>query len=396
MASATRGYAEDALGVKLRNRKRVYGYIWAHHQASRQELVSGLRISLPTVTQNLNYLQEQGLIDATRQIRYTGGRNATAYTVLPDARRAIGVSLTRNHISVMSQNLLGEPGTVLRRKMTFKLKSDAYLKKIGAMVEEVRRKDRIREEDLLGVGVAVPGLVSEDGSVVVDGPTMKFTGTRCEDVCRYVPYRSRMFHDSYTAGYAEMMSRPELDNAFYITLGTSVGGSLIYHHTIMDGDHFKAGEVGHTKIVPKSQKLCYCGQRGCYDTVGSITVLDSYTDGDLGEFFRLLKEGDKKAARMWDTYLGYLATVVHNTWTLFDVPVIIGGYLGTYIDEYIDDLRERVDALSSHPWCPASEYVLPSVMKIEPVAAGAARYFIDEFLEGIAIMPEETAEVSAI
>ena len=64
--------------IKIKNRQMIYQHIRAHGPVSKQDTVVALQLSLPTVTQNLEYLKEHGLIDDSQQIKNTGGRNATA------------------------------------------------------------------------------------------------------------------------------------------------------------------------------------------------------------------------------------------------------------------------------------------------------------------------------
>ena len=66
--------------IKIKNRQLIYQYIRTNQQASKQDIVVALQLSLPTVTQNLEYLKEQGLIDTSQKIKNTGGRNATAFS----------------------------------------------------------------------------------------------------------------------------------------------------------------------------------------------------------------------------------------------------------------------------------------------------------------------------
>lgn len=373
----------DSSRIKRQNRDLVYRFIQEHGVVSKQDIVAGLRLSLPTVTQNLNYLSAQGLIDTSQQIRNTGGRNATGYCVQEKARMAVGLSLTGHHMNAVSVDLKGGTGTILRDRIPFDLDSEQYLIRIGEMVEEIIRKDAIDPLCLLGVGVSVPGLISEDGEEVVYGKTLQFSGKTKSRICEHIPYSSRIFHDSYTAGYAEWRANPAAADAFYISLGNSVGGAIIRQNGVYEGESHKAGEVGHMILSPGSRKKCYCGNCGCFETMCSATVLDSLTEGNLADFFLLKQSGDKKAAKVWDKYLDDLALAVHNIRMLFDTKVIIGGYVGPYVTEDRDRFLPKVDRLDPYGQR-AEDYVIPCCSTVESIAVGSARIFIDEFLEGIA------------
>lgn len=372
----------DSSRIKQQNRDLVYRFIRDQRQASKQDIVAGLRLSLPTVTQNLNFLLEQGLIDASRQIHNTGGRNATAFSVKAKARMAIGLNLTGHHMNAVSVDLLGRNGPVLQNRIVFNLDSDDYLRKIGEVVEKVISVDQIDPDCLLGVGLSVPGLISEDGEEVVYGKTLHFSGKRREEIARYIPYPVRLFHDSYTAGYAEWRANPAAADAFYISLGNSVGGAIIRQNGVYEGESRKAGEIGHMIISPNARKRCYCGNFGCFDTLCSANVLVELTDGNLAEFFRIKQDGNKEAAKIWNRYLDHLALAVHNIRMLFDTKVILGGYVGPYVTEDFGKLFPRIDRLDPYGQ-KAEDYVIPCCSKIESIAVGSARIFIDEFLKTI-------------
>lgn len=364
--------------IKIKNRQLIYQFIRAQGSVSKQDIVFGLQLSLPTVTQNLQYLKVHGLIDDSQKIKNTGGRNATAYTYIEDAKAAIGIYISAHHMNGVAVDLSGNEILTVRKRIRFDLDDDEYLRQLGLIVEEIKEKADIADENLLGVGIGVPGLVSEDGEEVLYGLTLNFTGKTREQIARYIPYRNRLFHDSYVAGYAEVWGSDHLEDAFYISLSNSIGGSVVMNGEIYEGSSHKGGEIGHMIIKPHDGKTCYCGGKGCFDTVCNAGVLDQYTDGNLEKFFQLLEQKDETAMEMWDEYLDYLSIAVVNIRVLFDSVIILGGYVGAYIDNYMEDLYQRVDARFPFDES-AREYLIPCRYKVEAAAAGSAISYIEEF-----------------
>lgn len=368
--------------IKIKNRQLIYQYIRSNGSVSKQDIVVALQLSLPTVTQNLEYLKKISLIDTSKKIRNTGGRNATAFTYVPAARMGIGVYMTAHHINAVAVDLSGDVVVVEKEKAAFDLDDDNYLKTLAEVVERVKTEAKISDETLLGVGIAVPGLISDDGERVIYGRTLNFTGKSRKEIAKYIPYPCRLVHDSYAAGYMETWKNRDIRNAFYISLSNSVGGSMIVNHEIYEGDTQKGGEIGHMIVVPEGGERCYCGKFGCFDTVCRAGNLDQYTDGNLEAFFELLKEKDPKAQELWNTYLEHLALAIHNIRILFDGKVILGGYVGAYIGDYMEELYHRVD--NKNPFGDlARDYLYECRYKKEASAAGAAVFFIDEFFNRI-------------
>lgn len=368
--------------IKAKNRQLIYRYIREHGSVSKQEIVVDLQLSLPTVTSKLDFLRKQGLIDTSGKIKNTGGRNATAFTYIKNARMAIGVDITAGHITAVAVNLSGDIVSMERRRMEFNLEDDAYLREIGEVVECVKKEAEIADENLLGVGISVQSLISDDGENITYGKALDFAKTKREEIAAYVPYKNRLIHDSYAAGYRETWTNKEFQNAFYISLSNSVGGSVIIDDAIYEGNTHKGGEIGHMAVVPKGGEICYCGKRGCFDTVCSARKLAGYTDGGLEGFFRRLEEGDGTAQGLWDEYLDYLAMAIHNVRMLFDGRVILGGYVGAHMGKYMEDICRRVD--ERNPFGDrAEDYLVECRYKVEASAAGAALFFIDGFLDNI-------------
>lgn len=368
--------------IKIKNRQMIYQYIREHGPVSKQDIVIALQLSLPTVTQNLEYLKEQGLIDDSRRIRNTGGRNATAYTYVKGAKQAIGVYISAHHMNVVALDLAGDVLRKMRRRVKFNLDDDGYLKEMGEAVRKVKEEAGIRDQDLLGVGISVPGLISSDGLYVVYGRTLNFTGKTINEIAKYIPYKTRIFHDSHAAGRIVAWHNDKVQAAFYISLSNSIGGAIIMNNKLFGGVEYKGGELGHMTIVPKGGEKCYCGKYGCFDTVCKTEKLDWYTDGNLEEYFQSLKDNDETAVKLWDEYLENLSMAIHNMRMIFAVDVILGGYVGKYIGEYMDELRKRVD--EKNPFGDkAADYLHVSEYEGEECSAGAAIFFVEEFMDSI-------------
>jgi len=373
----------DIFDIKEDNRNKVYSYIRKNGLATKQDIAYGLQLSLPTVTNSLNYLAKQGLISSKCKIpNKSFGRNPVAYSYIPDARVAIGLDVTRHHIKSVIVDLDGKVIQYKYKRQEYQ-RNDAYLKKLGEEVQNIIEIAKLDTTKLLGVVIAVPGIVDHEKGYVVQGWVIDNAGMSCEEFSKYIPYTTRLLHDSFASGFSEIWFSRDVKNAFYISLCDSVGGSVFIDNNIYMGDGLYSGEVGHLNIVPNGRK-CYCGQEGCFDAYCNAEILANYTEGDLKSFFDELKKGNEKLTEVWDKYLDYLARAITDIRTLFGSKVIIGGYVGAYIKGYMDLLHKKVDSIS--PFGERSaDYLIPCKNDIESVAVGAALYLVDEFLNNYGI-----------
>ena len=195
-------------------------------------------------------------------------------------------------------------------------------------------KAGVPHDKILGVGLGVPGLVTKDRKKIFYGKILDFEGACCEEFSKYIPFPCLFYNDAKAAGFAELWNREDLSRAFYVLLSNHVGGAMIYNHEVDLGENTRAGEIGHMTLIPAG-KQCYCGRLGCVEPYCSASVLSDLAGGDLQTFFRLLESGDPDAGEAWAEYLQFLVLAINNVSVLLDCPIILGGYLGAYIENYI-------------------------------------------------------------
>ncbi|WP_336776816.1 ROK family protein [Paenibacillus sp. MMO-58] len=369
---------DKSVNIKDFNRNRIYKLLREKQSLSKQDIVYQLQLSLPTVTQNLNTLLEQHLIANTGTIGNTGGRNAQAFTYISDAKAGIGLDVTKHHVTAVAVDLDGNILEMIRSKQTFE-RSERYFRFLGELVQELIRTANLDSSKVLGVGIGVPGLVTGDHQTVFYGKILDFTGETAQNFGRYISYPTILINDADAAGLSEIRITPDINHAFYISLSNNIGGSVYIGNQVFAGSNQKSAEIGHVTVVPDGLP-CYCGQKGCLEAYCSVDRL-SEAAGSLPQFFELLKAGKPEMVQIWKAYLNHLSIAINNIRLLFDCDIIIGGYVGAYMDDYLDDLKELI--ISRNSFENEAEYLRVCRYKTEAIAAGAALPFIDQFMNQI-------------
>ncbi|MST82409.1 ROK family transcriptional regulator [Bilifractor porci] len=354
------------------SRIRTYQYIKDHNPSTRQEISKNLGLSYPTVANAVKVLVGNGLIVPSFNKQKTEGRSAVSYDFCSDTYCSIGLYLAQNKMTFVLADLRGEILDQKKVKAALNLRSDGYLKYVGEQLKAIVQKNNILPSNLLGVGIALPGLISRDGEYVQYGHTSDFTGVTKTEISKYIPYKTALLHDSDAGAFAELNKWPDMRDAFYISLSSSVGGALMLDRKIVHGQDNWCGEIGHMKLITdRNAGECYCGHRGCFDTVCRCGVLDVLTDGNIEEFFEILHAGDRAALGLWNTYTDHLAMGVHNIHMLLDIPVILGGYVGELMKEDLPELRKKINSLEPFN-SNADDFVFCSRSGADQVAEGAA------------------------
>lgn len=362
--------------LRQKNRSAVFDLFRQGGEWSRQQIAAALELSLPTVTQNLKDLAALGLVCQTGTIGCTGGRRAAAYALVSRARTAIGLDVTRHQVTSVVLDLRGEMLYTLRKSRSFDRSAD-YGAFLGALVRETVRGAGLADSQILGVGIALPGLLTRDRQAL---SYCAFLGFPQVTLAADIPYPAALCHDTSAAGFAEIWHTPELSTAFYLMLNSSIGGSVYVGGRSYEGENLRACEVGHMLLVPGGKK-CYCGGRGCVDPYCSGAVLANAAGGSLEWFFALLERQDPRVLPVWQTYLEHLAQTVGNLRMLYDCNVILGGNVGSRMEPYMDMLRQL--AAQYDPFQHSADYLLPCRYRQEPVATGAALGFITRFLDSV-------------
>lgn len=383
------------IDVKRSNRNKVFRYVLSKEMTSMPDIAASLEISTPTVLQIVKELKGSGVIRDAGELESTGGRKAKALEASKDVRYAVGIDITRNHITFVLTDLSEK---VLRRERLRKefVFEDSYFRDLGNALNEFIGEDEAVKEKLAGVGISVPSILDDTGRFMTYSRVLNLYHTPCEMFTRYIPYPCTMLNDANAAAMSECAASVLPESMTYLSLSNTVGGSILFgqeqwgsrprdpYSSVFDnmyvGNHRHSGEFGHMVIHPGGRR-CYCGKVGCADAYCSALRLAEHTDGILEQFFQELDDGNEVFRKVWEEYLDDLAILVDNLFMCFDCGVVLGGYVGSLIQPYIQDLRARVKEKSifenEAPFVRACRY------QIDASALGAAIFLIEEFIDHV-------------
>lgn len=369
------------ISVKKINRSKVYQYIYRKKITSKRQIVQDLQMGLSTVSQNLNLLEQDGLIEKNGYFESTGGRKANAIQIVSDFRISIGIGILKNMFHITAVDLYGN--TLYTNTIPFPYSNTPdYYKQVTDKIKEFIATNQYDEEKILGVSIATQGITSPDHSTVLYGNIMNNTGMILEDFSRYLPYPCYLEHDSKSAAFLELWKHPELDSAVVFLLNRNLGGAIITNHQIHQGSSMHSGTVEHICINPDGP-LCYCGNRGCLETYCSANALEQAAGMNIKDFFSLLREKKSpQLTQIWKDYLHHLAFAMKNLNLIIDAPIIISGYLAPYfLEDDIAYLTKHINV--SSPFALNKEHIFVGTNGQYTPAIGAALFYVNQFIHAI-------------
>jgi fructokinase len=183
------------------------------------------------------------------------------------------------------------------------------------------------------VGIGTPGSLSaRDG-------TLKNSNTTClngrpvhADLEQRLGLPVRLENDANCFALAETRDGAALGRAlvFGVILGTGVGGGLAIDGRVRAGPQHIAGEWGHHAIDPAGP-ACYCGQRGCVETLLSGPALEAAYRAAGGaaapaaEIAARAVAGEATAAAVMERYLDWFGRALANLIDILDPDVVVLG-----------------------------------------------------------------------
>lgn len=365
--------------VKKNNRNRIFRYIRKAGVVSNPDIAYHLQMSLPTVTQNTKEFLERGLLQEVGELASTGGRRAKALKVCADFRLAAGIDITGNHVSMLLVNLQGEILDCQRFAKPYE-KGMAYYQELAQNLERFLDKNQVDRTRFLGLGISFPGIVNFEKKAITYSHVLGVEWLPLEDVSACFPYACFFLNDANAGAYAEGLQADRGEEFFYLSLSNTVGGAVFAHGELSQGKNFRCGEAGHMTLVPDGG-LCYCGKKGCLDVYCSAKRLADTKEGNLEAFFSALKAGEEKSAALWEDYTDKLAVAVNNLHMILDCDIVLGGYVGSYLEPYLDAVWKKIYQRNtfgeSMPFVRACRYQRGAA------ALGAGLRVIESFLETV-------------
>lgn len=257
--------------LRVNNTKNVLKYIYRHRHATPLTLQRETSLSRPTIAQILKELQQDRVIYTDRLADSTGGRKASLYEFHATLKISVGVEILADHFEMAAVDLYGDMLKYEKHVLSFG-NEEEYYDKICRAINEFIISLQQPAEAILGVGVALQGLISSDGAEVIYGKVLGCTGLKIRQFTDRIPYRCFFHHDAEAAANVELWFDPFLRNAIYLNIRSDVSGSIIINRNFFQDGAYKSGIFEHMIIEPGGRQ-CYCGKRGCVNAYCSLHAL---------------------------------------------------------------------------------------------------------------------------
>lgn len=266
---------------------------------------------------------------------------------------------------------------------------------LAGSVSQVLKSRGIGWDEVLGIGIGVPGPVLQQ-SIVNKCCNLGWDIVNVREMVQKLTGVANVMveNDANVAALGElwMGGYEESRNAVMITIGTGVGGGVIMNGQILSGAFGAAGELGHLQIDPDATEQCTCGKYGHLQQYASATgiistakrrlleseqpsLLRSKKDISAKDVFDAAKAGDEIAVKTVDSAVDMIARTMAFISTILDPELyIIGGGVAQAGDFLLEAIRRNFKRTAF--FASENAVIRPAVMGNDAGMYGAVKMVI--------------------
>lgn len=223
-------------------------------------------------------------------------------------------------------------------------KGSKILPDIAASIQEKINEKSLEKENIIGVGIGVPGPVDSKG-VIYTAPNLGWDVFNVNDtLSEMLGLAVKAGNDANVAALGEMWKGggAGYQNLVTVTLGTGVGGGIIIEGKVLAGYSGAGGEIGHIHVEDNEEKVCGCGNKGCLEQYASATgivyiakkrlakddapsVLRGHADFSAKTVWDAVKAGDEVAIEIAEQFGEYLGKGLASIACVVNPEIIVIG-----------------------------------------------------------------------
>jgi predicted NBD/HSP70 family sugar kinase len=240
---------------------------------SRAEIAGRLELSPAAVTTITRKLLADGLVTEGGPRTPRSGRPSIPLALVPDAAHAIGVQVAHEHVTLVLSRL--DATTVHAVTHQFDPEGAAPLGRLTELIRAEAGYAAANGLPLLGVGVAVPGVVEPETGTLRMSVRLGWTGMPLAALLREALGLPVLVDNDISAvTAAERLYGPGADCSDFllVAIGQGIGLGMVLDGAPYRGAAGAAGELGHVPVLPDGP-VCGCGNRGCLETQVSTGAL---------------------------------------------------------------------------------------------------------------------------
>ncbi len=237
---------------------------------SRAEIAEVTGLTPASVSKITKDLISRGFIKEGALGESSGGRPPVLLKLNPKAGYIIGVNLGPERLEVVLTDLEAKVINKFDEKID-NIEKKYVLDRLFNLIKEIIIESNIVEDEIIGIGMAVHGLVNSETGISIFAPHYHW---RDVEIKKLVEEKFKI--PTFIDNDVRAMALAEhwfgvakgIDNFVTINVSNGIGSGIMIDGSLYYGVDYGAGEIGHT-IVDNNGPQCSCGNYGCLEALAA-------------------------------------------------------------------------------------------------------------------------------
>lgn len=369
-------FIQNTLDIRSANKKRIVGYLRKSAQAAKKDIAQALDLSFATVSNLGNTLIEDGFLEISAWQNSLGGRNTGLLSLNLHKHYYLGINIVNEgKVEIEVLNLRNEKVAADHSEVQDTGDPEMFAKNCARCVQRLLDKSGLRKQQLLGAGVALPGIINRP-----DGNLLNSTNAAWENKPILYALQQALNMPVYGENESNLLAlaslrrhESEISDFIYLFIGHGLGIGIIANGRLVSGKRGLGGEINHFPIGFRNYR-CHCGHRGCVETELSLPGFlrkygqecgddISYTDQAWNEFMTSVTLENGHALKVLHENGRLLGQLLSMLISVFEPQtIVIGGIVEDVFDklypDIIQELQSRMvlDVMKDIPVRKSSDY----------------------------------------
>ena len=365
---------DNLMSVKRTNRSVALRALHEKGAMSRKRLAESMNLTPAAITKIVGEMISDGLLSEGEMLASgNAGRREILVDINTRAACGLGVLINLRQAILSAAWLDGSVIFAEEVSLPAGAPTEETAERLSGRLLELLKENGIERERVVGLGIAVRGITSEDGRMVRNsfGALAETEYPLCARFEELTGFRCLMENNVRSLLAAQMfLSRDETAGSqFFLRCGYGIGAALSIDGKIWHGVTAQCAEIGHIPVIRRGGKPCHCGKSGCLETIASpgsiredaLQILSKEKtpllwrrcleqgkeDLSVFDVFTAASNGDEGAAGIVDQAVQALASAVKALIYLVDPgKIVLYGSLFEdpyYLSRLSSELQEGVD-----------------------------------------------------
>ncbi|GLX66203.1 ROK family transcriptional regulator [Paenibacillus glycanilyticus] len=377
----------DLTLIKKINTSIVLEAVLKNAPLSRAQISELTGLNKATVSNLVQDLIDSDLILEIGPGESSGGRKPVMLLFNGKAGYAVGIDLGVNYIRGVLSDLEGNVVAELQRSLK-KHQLEFTLKELVQCIEELIGKAPLSPYGIVGIGIGVPGIVDDQGSILF-APNLEWQDVEMQRLLEerfQLPVTIDNEANAGAQGEQKYGIGRGIAHQIYVSVGIGIGTGIILNKELYKGATGFSGELGHLSIEFNG-KPCRCGNEGCWELYASENALLEQAAplgfDSLEELLEAADAGNEEVRALFHKIGEYMGAGISNIVNVFNPDVVIIGNRMSRAEAWLEDAVQNSVARRTLPYHRERLKILFAELQDQSAVRGAAYYAISKFFTKI-------------